>query len=153
MKMTQEEKDLLLKDLCARLPYGVFIHYHWSCEGKTIDEDRELDFSDVETLKHDIENPQNYWCEISWKPYLRPMSSMTDEEFKELHNICPHSTFNKTNVPGWIIGINGSEYGRISHIDEISKLIDWLNANQFDYCDLIPMGLALEAEEGMYKID
>jgi hypothetical protein len=79
------------------------------------------------------------------------MSSMTEKEFQELHSICPHSTFNKTNVSGWIIGIDGSEYGRISHIDEISKLIDWLNTHHFDYRGLIDKGLALEAPEGMYN--
>jgi hypothetical protein len=81
------------------------------------------------------------------KPYLRPMSSITEEEFQELHSICPHSVINKTNVPGWIIGISGSDYGRISRIDEISKLIDWLNTHHFDYHGLIEKGLAVEVTE------
>lgn len=59
----------------------------------------------------------------------------------------PHSTFNKTNVSGWIIGIDGSEYGRISRIDEISKLIDWLNKHHFDYSGLIEKRLAIEVTE------
>ena len=128
--MTQEEKQLLLNDICARLPYGAFIHYHWSREGKTIDEDRELDFSDVETLKYNIENPQNYWCEISWKPYLRPMSSMTEEERKIYIEISSHLC------------------GEIA----AKTMIDWLNKKGFDYSGLIPMGLALEAKEGMYEV-
>lgn len=125
--MEQEEKQLLLKDLCARLYYGVFIHYHWSREGNTIDEDRELDFSDVETLKYNIENPQNDWCEISWKPYLRPMSSMTEEEAKDM---------------GLTKCLNSSFYVGV---------IDWLNVHHFDYRGLIEKGLALEAPERMYK--
>ena len=58
---------------------------------------------------------------------------------------------NKTNVTEWFVGINGSDYGRISRVDEISEFIDWLNENHFDYRGLIPMGLALEAPEGMYN--
>lgn len=127
--MTQEEKQLLLTDIAARLPYGVFIHYHWSREGSTIDEDRELDFSDVETLKYNIENPQNDWCEISWKPYLRPMSSMTEEEKNEY-------------------------FGRTMTIDIVEmsqQVIDWLLKHHFDYRGLIEKSLALEAPKGMYK--
>jgi hypothetical protein len=75
---------------------------------------------------------------------------MTEEEFQELHSVCPHSTFNKTNASDWIIGIDGSDYGRISRVDEISKLIDWLNAHHFDYRGLIEKGLAIEAPSGMY---
>ena len=132
MVMTQEDRELLLKDICARLPYGIFV--------------KEGDVDDRVIYTYDY-HPHIETC----KPYLRPMSSMTDEEFQELHSICPHSTFNKTNVSGWIIGIDGSEYGRISRIDEISKLIDWLNAHHFDYHGLIEKGLALEAPEGMYN--
>ena len=127
--MTQEEKQLLLNDLSARLPYGVFIHYHWSREGNTIDEDRELDFSDVETLKYNIENPQNDWCEISWKPYLRPLSSMTEEEKIEL----------KTITKGAIQTI-----GLEDIVVTTDKGFDWLNAHHFDYRGLIEKGLALE---------
>ena len=130
--MTQEEKRLLLKDLCTRLPYRVFIHYHWSRKGNTIDEDRELDFSDVETLKYNIENPQNDWCEISWKPYLRPMSSMTEEEREEwlLIDI-------ETHLDNGVQVLNGEE-------------VDFLLSHHFDYRGLIEKDLALEAPEEMY---
>ena len=84
------------------------------------------------------------------KPYLRPMSSMTEEEFQGLRSICPHANFNQTNNPEWVVGISGSDYGRISRVDEISRFIDWLNAHHFDYRGLIPMGLAIEEPEGMY---
>lgn len=143
--MTQEDKQVLLKDLCARLPYGVFIHYHWSREGNTIDEDRELDFSDVETLKYDIENPQNDWCEISWKPYLRPMSSMTEEEWKEYDKACDLDVDSSANA----LRTNLKARKRVL-ISTWHHGTDWLNKNHFDYRGLIPMGLALEAKEGMY---
>ena len=140
--MTQEEKQLLLKDLCGR-PYGVFIHYHWSREGNTIDEDRELDFSDVETLKYNIENPQNDWCEISWKPYLRPMSSMTEEERRFLLKFGTVGMDENDKV------FDVYPYGT----ERTMSVIDFLNANHFDYRGLIEKGLALEAPEGMYKTE
>lgn len=130
--MTQEDRELLLKDIYARLPYGIFV--------------KEGDVDDRVIYTHDY-HPHIETC----KPYFRPMSSMTEEEFQELHSICPHSTFNKTNVSDWIVGIDGSEYGRISRINEISKLIDWIDKNMFDYRGLIEKGLALEAPEGMYE--
>lgn len=133
--MTNEEKQLLLKDLCARLPYGVFIHYHWSREGNTIDEDRELDFSDVETLKYNIENPQNDWCEISWKPYLRPMSSMTEEE-KAFLDATKEIEYTQTGLTGKGI-LTLESY-------------DYLNSINVDYRGLIP-DLALKAPAGMYN--
>ena len=136
--MTQEEKQLLLNDLSARLPYGVFIHYHWSREGSTIDEDRELDFSDVETLKYNIENPQNDWCEISWKPYLRPMSSMTEEEKKV---VCSMNMISDTELNDRL------NYQRMYLQNYTIETFDYFNEHHFDYRGLIPMGLAL----AMYK--
>lgn len=139
--MKQENKELL-KDLCARLPYGFTIHrYSDNC-------DIVIESNGIDEFAHFLEYSEGE----DFKPYLRPMSSMTEDEFQELRSICPHSVFNKTDVPGWIIGIDGSDYGRISRVDEISKLLDWLNKKMFDYRGLIPMDLALEAKEGMYKI-
>jgi hypothetical protein len=146
--MTQEEKELLLKDLCTRLPYGLKVYFKPSLETGEEGVETTLELIDV---GYNVFNTYSVYPE-SVIPYLRPMSSMTEEEFQELHSICPHSTFNKTNVPGWIIGIDGSEYGRISRIDEISKLLDWLNSHHFDYRGLIEKGLALEVTEGMYNI-
>lgn len=141
--MTQEDKKILLKDLCARLAYGVFIHYHWSREGNTIDEDRiELDFSDVETLKYNIENPQNDWCEISWKPYLRPMSSMTEEENEEL----------KYEIELELQALEGEEGHNTVSAAPAAFEVDFYNKHHFDYRGLIEKGLALEAPEGMYEI-
>lgn len=158
--MTQEEKQILLKDFCARLPYGVFIHYHWSREGNAIDEDRELDFSDVETLKYNIENPQNDWCEISWKPYLRPMYSITQEELKELNDKYGNIAYFFIQDPPYYYGLQAqhSDIGSIE-ISEFSEIYDWLDAHYFDYRivpstgnRLIESGLALEAKEDTYKL-
>ena len=112
--MTQEEKELLLKDICARLPYGVKVY-------ALFDEEKPLTREMGLGTLHDfmLDN-------IEVKPYLRPMSSITDEEYDELCE-CTKSKF---------IGD--------------SKEIDWLNKHHFDYRGLIEKGLALEAKEGMY---
>lgn len=153
--MSPEDRKLLITDLTSRIEYGVI------CMIERVDDFGPIHRNEKLTGFCNEENGYFYFdfgygltVEFAEKvkPYLRPMSSMTEEEFQELHRICPHAAFNKTNDPGWIIGISGSDYGRISRIDEISKLIDWLNAHHFDYRGLIEKGLAFEAQEGMYEI-
>ena len=125
--MTQEYEELLLKDLCARLPHHcrVFYEYVDDLDGKTYGYNLTL----------------NTWCINEFiankaviKPYLRPMSSMTEEEKKEFDDITLIHTL-------WGV-----------QMDRIPKLIDWLNAHHFDYRGLIEKGLALEVPEGMYNI-
>ena len=150
--MTEANKKLLLIELCARLPYGVQIHYHWSREGNTIDEDRELDFSDVETLKYNIENPQNDWCEISWKPYLRPISSMTDEEMDKLFDILNIDKGGEDE--DWIkindvLGIKFF-FPTGKWVEHVALAYDYLYSIHLDFRGLIPLGLAFPAPDGMY---
>ena len=120
--MTPEEKSLLLKDLCARLPYGVVLE---------LDEKFGFNKGTHVLVKELLDS----YCVEGIKPYLRPMSSMTAEESMEYLNIdnrsysCPMA------------------YAHIPASDRI----DWLNAHHFDYRNLIGKGLALEAPEGMYK--
>ena len=137
--MTQEEKQLLLKDLSARLPYGVKI--------SRVVEDYISEPRIPRTINIDgcivIENePFNdgipdvdYWyiCEV--KPYLRPMSSMTEDEMEEWNSYVA--------VP------DGKSLRRTPYC---IKYIDWLLEHHFDYRRLIEKGLALEAPEGMYNI-
>ena len=129
--MTQEQKDLLLKDLCERLPYGV--------KAKVLVEDiLHYDYSSEEGgFINGIENINNGLFVIQcredsyvlsydeFKPYLRPMSSMTDSEAIEWHK----TTFGQR----WITE------------DNIERCIDWLNAHHFDFRGLIEKGLALDA--------
>ena len=117
--MPQEHKELLLKDLCARLPYGVkFLRESWNYEW-----DQELSVIEVlEDIDKDgyINNTKVYNVE-DIKPYLFPLSSMTEEQEKE-----------------WLYTLS-SDY----HITY--DTVDWLNKNYFDYRGLIPMGLAIDA--------
>ena len=125
--MTKQEKQLLLIDLSARLPYGVFVEYEYSDGVKRV------------AKFHGNCLYLMMMGKLQWKdfkPYLRPMSSMTEEEAKDIDNI-----FSKWRKDGY-------PYGCTMMFQED---IDYLNAHHFDYRGLIPMGLALEAPEGMYK--
>ena len=124
--MTKQEKQLLLKDLCARLPYHVRVKV-W-LKDKTTEEG----FFDFEHNYGDVLMDFFFYNKLKdLKPYLRPMSSMTDEECVEYNiikcSICPDEP------------------------DDYAGFVDWLISHHFDYSGLIPMGLALEAPEGMYK--
>ena len=137
--MPSEEKQLLLKDLCGRLPYGVKVHItdEWFYD-KIEPYDRRLD---CDVIKHIREN------QYTVKPYLRPMSSMTEEEMKELRH--EHVKDMKMFADCLTKSAEGdnSERGKvISHY-----AADWCNKNHFDYRGLIPIGLALEAPEDMYS--
>lgn len=89
------------------------------------------------------------------KPYLRPMSSMTDEEKEDLKK--NYRFYFDDCDDGITNGIYSSQFNRTIYemIDEcdISGIIDWLNAHHFDYRGLIEKGLALGALEGMYKTE
>jgi hypothetical protein len=120
--MTQEEKQLLLRDLCTRLPYGTIVRNY------ATDEDDVLTYSLLEDFE--IVGLE------SIKPYLRPMSSMTEEEIFEFIQISDS-----------VLRIGEKKSTCILSLEQM----DWLNAHHFDYRGLIDKGLALEAPEGMYN--
>ena len=122
--MTQEDKELLLKDLCARLPYGVKVQDELGRVDKLV-----IGNADLISLYY---NDFSIYGENALSlPYLRPMSSMTEEEVEEYNNIdnraysCP------------------KDYAHIPAKDRI----DWFNANHFDYRGLIEKGLAIAVTE------
>ena len=126
--MTQEDKELLLKDLCARLPYKVkvneAIHGDFTLIGLT----NERVFTTCE-----IEGCHNDFPIENIKPYLFPMSSMTEEEQRMLDSMC-----------------NDVEMmSRLTGLKMFGKAFDWLDKNGFDYRGLIPKGLAIDAT-GLY---
>lgn len=136
--MNQEEKQLLLADLCARLPYKIRV--------KVSEVSYPVEF-DVQMLA-EIKN--NNWYEYPI-PYLRPMSSMTEEEKKELKSAtCPEGTgyFNEQSL---ICPM--SHFCEHISYDFMSDILNWLNAHHFDYRGLIHKGLAIEAQEGMYNLN
>lgn len=122
--MTKEQKELVLKDICARLPHGVHVEISWEYSKADIYTSSEYyEFPNIDSLLN------IFWDEkcVSIRPYLRPMSSMTEEETKEYAEIWANR---KPYMPG--------------------GTVDFFNAHHLDYRGLIPMGLALEATEGMY---
>ena len=131
--MTQEEIELLLQDLCARLPYGVRCSYPYGVSTlQSIDlEDMSLTFNSVDDNYYELDRNIN--------PYLRPMSSMTEEERKEYNDLYYQVPIQRSD---------GNAYRDTKMVEALH--IDWLNKNMFDYRGLIPKGLALEAPEGMY---
>lgn len=129
--MTQEEKELLLKDLCARLPYNVKVKVECG----------DIPYAPTILSKLDIKRKValfNFEVRIeNCKPYLRPMSSMTEEECVELDNI-------EATIENISKVIPNIPY----HIEVVSsKQIDWLNAHHFDHRNLIERGLAIAVTE------
>ena len=148
--MTKEEKELLLKDLCSRLPYDVKVHTNGNNNIRTV-KGIDLIVTDEGEWEYAITSNDSTPIELKYiKPYLRPLLNMTEEEKKELSG--------KYN---W--GIRGNQIWIRYHsegywddetecpTEEYLNLFDWFNAHHFDYRDLIEKGLALEAPEGMYK--
>ena len=123
--MTTEEKQLLLKDLCARLPYGVKAQVQGWDEAKEEEVNIPLKIYSINTDEYvyfeSNDYDVTYYNIDACRLYLRPMSSMTYEEKEELRQ-----TYD------W-------------------KVFDFYNKYHFDYRGLIEKGLALEAPEGMYK--
>ena len=120
--MTQEEKQLLLADLSARLPYGVKVQH------------QHQDYLDeIQTIEHiarkygEIETESVLGFVDDFKPYLRPMSSMTEEEKIEYGDRCYFALE--------CISTNQQYY--------FNELYDWLNVHHFDYRGLIEKGLAI----------
>ena len=128
--MTQEEKELLFKDLSARFPYGIKIKDLSTQADTTID---VLGIKEHSVLVDRYTKFGNVYDSISIeyvRPYLRPMSSMTEEEKKE-YDYCLMCMFYS-----------------VTHDDAIT--IDFLNSHHLDYHGLIPKGLALEEPEGKF---
>ena len=147
--MTQKEKQLLLEDLCMRIPYRTFVCLNPGAYNKP----ETCILTGVHGEKVHLNVDSDPFRVDHIKPYLRPMSSMTEEEKKEFKD-----TFNgffQYFNHGIISDSRVWDKNEAVFVGELScsKLIDWLNAHHFDYRGLIPMGLALEAPEEMYKVE
>ena len=122
--MKQEDKDLLLKDLCARLPYGAYVEVsNISDDEETyINDEVKLEPQHLNSVMHDIK------C---IKPYLRSLNKMTSKEQSELRFLCSYKNNTISNLP---------------------LAVDYLNKHMLDFRGLIPKGLALEAPKGYVQI-
>ena len=134
--MKQEDKELLLKDLSSRLPYGIKIELTWWVMGEGTCINTTLEPDQIEQLLNDKDGN----TEI--KPYLRPMSSMTEEEKKEISVLLNYEFY----IDDDYALVAEDDRHRI-RLDLIQVYIDWLNANMFDYRGLIPKDLAIEVTE------
>ena len=125
--MTKEHKELLFKDLCARLPHGIkFLRESWNYEW-----DQELSVIEIlEDIDKDgyINKAKVYNVE-DIKPYLFPLSSMTDEEKEEYCQLQQRIIYNCKGV------VN----------EDVTKYINWCYKKHLDINNLIPMGLAIDA--------
>jgi hypothetical protein len=140
--MTQEEKQLLLNDISARLPHNVVIR----CTDNDTDYKCFLTTDILNELLHNIE----YY---DYKPYLRPISSMTEDEMDKLFDVLHIDK--EGNDEDWIkindvLGIKFFfQTGKWA--ENVAEAYDYLNSIHIDYRGLIEKGLALEAPKDMYK--
>ena len=137
MIMTPKDKELLLKDLCARLHYGVKIELTWwvmdegTCMSTTLEPDH------IEQIQNDELG------DVEIKSYLFPLSSMTDDQCfdfycKFVENDIDYNDFKKYYF-------DSCSWDKVlTTISDCGDVIDWLNKNHFDYRGLIEKGLAID---------
>ena len=125
--MNKEEKELLLRDLCNRLPYNVMCQVEFKEDGKY--NSKVMLLSGIFTDEAYFTTKGGSIYSNEYKPYLFPLSSMTEEEQRTLDSMC-----------------NGVEMvSRLSGLKMFGKAFNWLNENHFDYRGLIEKGLAIDA--------
>ena len=139
--MTREQKDLLLKDICARLPYGVKVRYSSyekfiTCTLQAID----YVYNNVDLWsKEACFNPVNI---SKIKPYLFPLSSMTEEQWNNAPRVnLTNFTFESLKCGCFTL----ASYTCENDLNDLVEFINWLIKNHFDIYGLIPMGLAIDA--------
>lgn len=137
MIMKQEENDLLLKDLCARIPYHIKCHIEGE-DGVALPIGGHIEIDNIHAFNFIISEHKrlDFKTLEEFKPYLFPLSSMTEEQ----KYTCP---IGYANLETFIKNESWT-YFKLSP-DSILRFIDWLNKNHFDYRGLISMGLAIDA--------
>ena len=123
--MTKENKQLLLVDLSARFPYNVAV----DCR----DEVSRFTCYLTSDMLREIQNNTSYW---EYKPYLFPISSMTDKQKEEYHYIVNYISHDDTE--NWV-------EGEFVYVNRIEQLLHFYHTNHLDYRGLIPKGLAIDA--------
>lgn len=132
--MTKEDKELLLKDLCARLPYGVVINTWYDkrinikCVGVNV-------YTNVVELDIPEDDEARVFI-VNVKPYLFPLSSMTEEQKQEYTYIVNY--INPDDTDKW-------KEGEFIYVEQFNRLMHFYHINHLDYRGLIEKGLAIDA--------
>ena len=133
--MTQNDKDLLIRDLCARLPYGVKVEY----ENEIFDVEYVCPM--YEEVKLDI--PETWTIDVSEvKPYLFPLSSMTEEQKKDIFHNGKFYIDRRNSLCRF--PMYEDDYDFVT-MEDCLEIFNKLNRYHFDYRGLIPMGMAIDA--------
>lgn len=142
--MTKEDKELLIQDLCARLPYNVMLYIrYYDLQGSGGLDERNVELT-YGNIGYCID--RSHWVDV--KPYLRSMSSMTEEEFTKLKKYSG-LIYDQLDLASFQ---NGTYKCLDFYLNEVPSYVvilvfDWLNRNHFDYRGLIERGLAIEVTE------
>lgn len=151
--MTQNEKDLLLKVLCARLPYNIKFSIIWPYPIKsepieTISTifaiNRYGIISFIWTYEKEEILQKNAINILDIKPYLFPLSSMTEEQKYNFYCRFIESDYDFDDFKEFYLD-NGMWHKLFTTLEDIEAIIDWFHKNYFDYRGLISMGLAIDA--------
>lgn len=147
--MTQEEKQLLLQDLSARLPYGVMIQIPELFYPQRKVTEKLVSINDLWHFNDNGTYIENV------RPYLRSISSMTEDEFYKLKEYSG-LTYDQLDLASFQ---NGTYKCLDFYLNEVPsgaviRVFDWLNKHHFDYRDMIQMGLAIAVtpENNPYEI-
>jgi hypothetical protein len=125
--MTQEEKNLLLKDLCARLPYNTMVHGVYAHQNQDFDTESDyITYKEMDNMLTVLDIEWIQMCAAEVKPYLFPLSSMTEEQKEEHKDLLDNQ---------YSFDANGN----------IFTLQDFYCKYHLDFRGLIPMGLAIDA--------
>lgn len=134
--MTQEDKELLIKDLCARLPYGVKVKF--GDNPNIFDLEYRIKFA---AMYGDSDKLEDILDITNIRPFLFPLSSMTEEQKEELKDeISKQTEILIERMKNDDCGLDCGKYHFHSTLE-----LEWLLKNHFDFRGLIPKGLANNA--------
>ena len=137
--MTLEDKELLIKDLCARLPYNVICQVEYKGNGKY--KSKVMLLSGIFTDEAYFTTKGGSIYSNEYKPYLFPLSSMTKEQLFEVQKILGK---NEIEIEDGFLRIIDAERNTLTYL-EILAVLEWFYKNHFDVNNLISMGLAIDA--------
>ena len=137
--MKQEDKELLLKDLCARLPYNVICQVEFKEDGKY--NSKVMLLSGIFTDEAYFTTKGGSIYSNEFKPYLFPLSSMTSEQLFEVQEIMGK---NEIEIEDGFFNIIDSSRNTITYL-EILAVLEWFYKNHFDINGLIEKGLVIDA--------